>query len=60
MSRSDAEMEESMFIRFEVIRDDCLLDWKSIGTGGFGQIYRAKHKTLGMDVAIKLLHYKDG
>lgn len=53
-------MDESMRIGFEVIRDDCLLDWKSIGTGGFGQIYRAKHKTLGMDVAIKLLHYKDG
>uniref|UniRef100_A0A9J8DL36 Protein kinase domain-containing protein n=2 Tax=Cyprinus carpio TaxID=7962 RepID=A0A9J8DL36_CYPCA len=44
----------------DVIRDECLRGWRSVGTGGFGQIYRAKHKTLGMDVAIKLLHYKDG
>uniref|UniRef100_A0A673HND2 Receptor-interacting serine-threonine kinase 3 n=1 Tax=Sinocyclocheilus rhinocerous TaxID=307959 RepID=A0A673HND2_9TELE len=44
----------------DVIRDECLQGWRRIGTGGFGQIYRAKHKTLGMDVAIKLLHYKDG
>ncbi|XP_016114571.1 receptor-interacting serine/threonine-protein kinase 3-like isoform X1 [Sinocyclocheilus grahami] len=53
-------MDDSVCIRFEVIRDECLQGWRSIGTGGFGQIYRAKHKTLGMDVAIKLLHYKDG
>uniref|UniRef100_A0A671PNC2 Receptor-interacting serine-threonine kinase 3 n=1 Tax=Sinocyclocheilus anshuiensis TaxID=1608454 RepID=A0A671PNC2_9TELE len=53
-------MNDSVCIRFEVIRDECLQGWRSIGTGGFGQIYRAKHKTLGMDVAIKLLHYKDG
>ncbi|XP_043101806.1 receptor-interacting serine/threonine-protein kinase 3 isoform X2 [Puntigrus tetrazona] len=53
-------MDESVNIKIEVIGDECLQDWTSIGTGGFGQIYRAKHKTLGMDVAIKLLHYKDG
>ncbi|XP_026122240.1 receptor-interacting serine/threonine-protein kinase 3 [Carassius auratus] len=53
-------MDESLCIRFKVIRDECLQGWRSVGTGGFGQIYRAKHKTLGMDVAIKLLHYKHG
>ncbi|XP_042584816.1 receptor-interacting serine/threonine-protein kinase 3-like [Cyprinus carpio] len=45
-------MDESVRIRVEVIRDECLRGWRSVGTGVFGQIYRAKHKTLGMDVAI--------
>ncbi|XP_061106742.1 interferon-induced very large GTPase 1-like [Conger conger] len=41
--------------------DDCKLqDWSVIGSGGFGQIYKAKHEDLGMEVAIKLLHYDDG
>ncbi|KAG7462085.1 hypothetical protein MATL_G00198820 [Megalops atlanticus] len=31
-----------------------------IGSGGFGQIYRAKHREWGVDVAVKLLHYDDG
>ncbi|XP_073693551.1 receptor-interacting serine/threonine-protein kinase 3 [Garra rufa] len=52
-------MGDSFCIRFDVIRDDSLQCWTNIGSGGFGEIYRAKHTTLGMDVAIKLLHYKD-
>ncbi|KAK9971251.1 hypothetical protein ABG768_024625 [Culter alburnus] len=43
-----------------VIRDDSLRCFVKIGAGGFGQIYRAKHTKWGMDVAIKLLLYKDG
>ncbi|XP_051757205.1 receptor-interacting serine/threonine-protein kinase 3-like [Ctenopharyngodon idella] len=43
-----------------VIRDDSLKCFVKIGAGGFGQIYRAKHTKWGMDVAIKLLLYKDG
>ncbi|KAI5617694.1 receptor-interacting serine/threonine-protein kinase 3 [Silurus asotus] len=42
------------------IYDDCLEPWKLIGSGGFGKIYKAKHKKWGMDVAIKLLHSTDG
>uniref|UniRef100_A0A671L9J9 Receptor-interacting serine-threonine kinase 3 n=1 Tax=Sinocyclocheilus anshuiensis TaxID=1608454 RepID=A0A671L9J9_9TELE len=44
----------------KVFGDECLRCWRNIGSGGFGDVYRAKHTTLGMDVAIKLLHYKDG
>ncbi|RXN29672.1 receptor-interacting serine threonine- kinase 3-like protein [Labeo rohita] len=53
-------MDDSFCIRVDVIRDESLQCWTSIGSGGFGEIYRAKHTTLGRDVAIKLLRYKDG
>ncbi|XP_061107793.1 receptor-interacting serine/threonine-protein kinase 4-like [Conger conger] len=45
---------------FGLLEDCKLQDWSVIGSGGFGQIYKAKHKDLGMEVAIKLLHYDDG
>ncbi|XP_061106591.1 receptor-interacting serine/threonine-protein kinase 4-like [Conger conger] len=45
---------------FGLVEDCKLQDWSVIGAGGFGQIYKAKHKDLGMEVAIKLLHYDDG
>ncbi|XP_061108599.1 receptor-interacting serine/threonine-protein kinase 4-like [Conger conger] len=45
---------------FGLVEDCKLQDWSVIGSGGFGQIYKAKHKDLGMEVAIKLLHYDDG
>lgn len=32
--------------------------WESVGSGGFGQVYRARHKDWGFDVAIKIL--RDG
>ncbi|CAG5958118.1 unnamed protein product [Menidia menidia] len=40
----------------EPIGDD-LLDskWTSIGEGGFGEVYKTRHKKLGFDVAVKLL-----
>ncbi|XP_017261240.1 receptor-interacting serine/threonine-protein kinase 3-like isoform X2 [Kryptolebias marmoratus] len=37
-----------------VIRDTDLEEWNYIGSGGFGDIYKACHKTWGLDVAIKL------
>ncbi|XP_026154501.1 receptor-interacting serine/threonine-protein kinase 3 isoform X2 [Mastacembelus armatus] len=43
-----------------LIGDSCLDDWQVIGSGGFGQIYKARHQQWCCDVAIKLLHYDDG
>lgn len=43
-----------------IIEDCSLTDWKVIGSGGFGQIYKARHLKWCSDVAIKLLHYDDG
>ncbi|XP_041821569.1 receptor-interacting serine/threonine-protein kinase 3 [Chelmon rostratus] len=43
-----------------LIEDSSLIDWKVIGSGGFGQIYKARHHKWCCDVAIKLLHYDDG
>uniref|UniRef100_A0A8C9XIF2 Protein kinase domain-containing protein n=1 Tax=Sander lucioperca TaxID=283035 RepID=A0A8C9XIF2_SANLU len=42
------------------IEDSSLQDWKVIGSGGFGQIYKARHRQWACDVAIKLLRYDDG
>ncbi|KAM6908988.1 receptor-interacting serine/threonine-protein kinase 3 [Xenentodon cancila] len=42
------------------IEDSALEGWKVIGSGGFGQIYKARHRRWCCDVAIKLLHYDDG
>ncbi|CAB1345530.1 unnamed protein product [Coregonus sp. 'balchen'] len=43
-----------------LIGDDSLQNWCVIGSGGFGQIHKARHVDWGLDVAIKLLHYDDG
>ncbi|KAI3375669.1 hypothetical protein L3Q82_003978 [Scortum barcoo] len=43
-----------------VISDSSLEGWTVIGSGGFGQIFKARHRQLCCDVAIKLLHYDDG
>ncbi|KAM4619348.1 receptor-interacting serine/threonine-protein kinase 3-like isoform 2-T2 [Polymixia lowei] len=37
------------------IDDEVLQNWETIGSGGFGQVYRARHKKWGFDVAIKIL-----
>ncbi|XP_036407820.1 receptor-interacting serine/threonine-protein kinase 3 isoform X2 [Megalops cyprinoides] len=42
-----------------LIGDHCLQFLRVIGSGGFGQIHKAKHTDWGM-VAIKLLHFDDG
>lgn len=38
----------------EVIHDTDLEDWNLVGFGGFGNVYKAWHKTWGLHVAIKL------
>ncbi|XP_029382293.1 receptor-interacting serine/threonine-protein kinase 3 [Echeneis naucrates] len=43
-----------------VIEDCKLQDWKLIDSGGFGQIFKARHRELCSDVAVKLLHHDDG
>lgn len=43
-----------------LIGDSSLEGWKVIGSGGFGQIYKARHRQWGCDVAIKVLHFDDG
>lgn len=40
----------------ELSADDFLDGRVSIGSGGFGHVYKARHKNWGFDVAIKLLH----
>ncbi|XP_029281197.1 LOW QUALITY PROTEIN: receptor-interacting serine/threonine-protein kinase 3-like [Cottoperca gobio] len=42
------------------IEDSSLECWKVIGSGGFGQIHKARHRQWGCDVAVKLLHYDNG
>ncbi|KAK5848236.1 hypothetical protein PBY51_005868 [Eleginops maclovinus] len=43
-----------------LIKDSSLVGWKQIGSGGFGQIYKARHQEWACDVAIKLLYKDDG
>eukprot|EP00064_Thunnus_orientalis_P006066 superscaffoldBa00000616_g6080 len=43
-----------------LIADSTLEGWEVIGSGGFGQIYKARHSQWCCDVAVKLLHYDDG
>ncbi|KAF1394445.1 hypothetical protein PFLUV_G00000380 [Perca fluviatilis] len=44
----------------QFVEDSNLGDWKVIGSGGFGQIYKARHHQWGFDVAIKLLLQGEG
>uniref|UniRef100_A0A667Z4Q4 Protein kinase domain-containing protein n=1 Tax=Myripristis murdjan TaxID=586833 RepID=A0A667Z4Q4_9TELE len=44
----------------KLIEDESLEDWQLIGSGGFGQVYKARYKTLKIDVAIKLSRYCEG
>ncbi|XP_041795546.1 ankyrin repeat and protein kinase domain-containing protein 1-like isoform X2 [Chelmon rostratus] len=42
----------------EPVGNESLDKWESVGCGGFGHVYRARHKDWGFDVAIKIL--RDG
>ncbi|XP_031141358.1 receptor-interacting serine/threonine-protein kinase 4-like isoform X2 [Sander lucioperca] len=42
------------------VEDSSLERWEVIGSGGFGQIYKARHCRWACDVAIKLLRHDDG
>uniref|UniRef100_A0A8B9LQF1 Receptor-interacting serine-threonine kinase 3 n=1 Tax=Astyanax mexicanus TaxID=7994 RepID=A0A8B9LQF1_ASTMX len=53
-------MELASYSLPAVIRNDSLDFWQLIGCGGFGKIFRAKHLTLRLDVAVKLLRCDDG
>ncbi|XP_028446343.1 receptor-interacting serine/threonine-protein kinase 3-like [Perca flavescens] len=44
----------------QFVEDSSLGDWEVIGSGGFGQIYKARHHQWGADVAIKLLLQGEG
>ncbi|XP_037308480.1 receptor-interacting serine/threonine-protein kinase 3-like isoform X1 [Pungitius pungitius] len=37
------------------VGDESLEEWEKIGFGGFGDVYKARHKTWRFDVAIKIL-----
>ncbi|KAI1888655.1 hypothetical protein AGOR_G00187380 [Albula goreensis] len=52
-------MDRSVCSAPVLIGGSSLQSWSEIGSGGFGQIYKAKHKEWRMDVAIKLLHHDD-
>lgn len=40
----------------EMVGDESLDGWQSLEAGGFGHVYKARHKRWGFDVAIKILH----
>ncbi|KAM9717735.1 receptor-interacting serine/threonine-protein kinase 4 [Menidia menidia] len=42
------------------IGDSALEDWNEIDSGGFGIVYKARHRHWWCDVAIKLLHCNNG
>ncbi|KAF1394464.1 hypothetical protein PFLUV_G00000570 [Perca fluviatilis] len=44
----------------QFVEDSSLGDWEEIGSGGFGEIYKARHHQWGYDVAIKLLLQGEG
>ncbi|XP_034532636.1 receptor-interacting serine/threonine-protein kinase 3 [Notolabrus celidotus] len=42
------------------IKNTNLADWKMIDSGGFGNVFKARHRQLCSNVAIKILHVDDG
>ncbi|XP_030282043.1 receptor-interacting serine/threonine-protein kinase 3-like [Sparus aurata] len=39
-----------------LVCDESLENWEPVGSGGFGDVYTARHKDWGFDVAIKIPH----
>lgn len=50
--------QEMALINRQILRDDSLEQWEEIGSGGFGCVYKVRHKDWMCDVAVKIL--KDG
>ncbi|KAM8900400.1 receptor-interacting serine/threonine-protein kinase 3 [Spinachia spinachia] len=42
------------------VSDSSLEGWTPVGSGGFGQVFKARHRGWCCDVAVKLLHHHDG
>lgn len=40
----------------ELVGDESLEQWEPVGSGGFGEVFKARHKDWGFDVAIKIPH----
>ena len=38
------------------VSDESLDQWEPVGIGGFGRVFKARHKDWGFDVAIKIPH----
>lgn len=47
-------MMELERLKFESVENENLENWQFIGFGGFGQVFKARHKKRRCDVAIKL------
>ncbi|XP_031723334.1 receptor-interacting serine/threonine-protein kinase 3-like isoform X2 [Anarrhichthys ocellatus] len=47
---------EPLSRKTEPVGDETLEKWKLVGSGGFGHVYKARHKDWCFDVAIKILH----
>lgn len=46
--------------KFESVGNESLENWQLIGFGGFGQVFKARHKKWRCDMAIKLLQHAAG
>ncbi|XP_068168976.1 ankyrin repeat and protein kinase domain-containing protein 1-like [Antennarius striatus] len=45
--------------KIDTVGNESLDEWRPVGSGGYGRVYKARHKGWGFDVAIKILHVDD-